>query len=161
MRETEVLTSLAVEASGAERNMFYRRAWAVLLSVIPLLLRRHEANALLPGTVRDEELDYEAHVQAAVKKAKDDPIPSPPELRVIASLTGYVTLLDAIYASLNLLRVQLWPAVQKKTVELFVLQGLDVIPRTAGTPADLIICDDSLVSMVERRMNPQNYEPAF
>ena len=46
-------------------------------------------------------------------------------------------------------------------VQSFVLQGLDVIPLTAGIDAKQISGEDGVVSIVERRMNPQNYEPAF
>ena len=49
--------SLAVAASGAEREAFFRQSWAALVSVVPLLLRRVEGNTLLPGTIREEELD--------------------------------------------------------------------------------------------------------
>ena len=64
MGESNSLTSLAADASGAEAEALIRRSWATLLSVVPLLLRRVEANTLLPGTIRQEELDYDAHVQA-------------------------------------------------------------------------------------------------
>ena len=102
--ESQSLTSLAVEASGAEQEMFVRRAWILLVSVLPLLLRRVEVNTLLPGTVREEELDYYAHVQAAAMKAQNVPVPSPAVLRVAASTMGYVTLLSAMHRSLDLLR---------------------------------------------------------
>ena len=63
--ESQALNSLASEASGAEQATLVRRAWAVL-SVLPLLLRRVEAKTLLPGTVREEELDYHAYVLVAI-----------------------------------------------------------------------------------------------
>ena len=46
-------------------------------------------------------------------------------------------------------------------VESFVLKGLDIIPRTAGISAELIAGENGVVSMVERNMNQQNYDPAF
>ena len=161
MNESTALTNLAVEASAAEREALARRAAAALLLVIPLLLRRIEASTLLPGTIREAELDCEAHVQAALKKAMNKPVPSPAELRASASLVGYNTLLFAMFRSLDFLRGPLWPAAQKRMVESFVLQGLDVIPRTTGIHAHLIAGEDILVAIVERSMNPQYYEPAF
>ena len=55
------LQNLACEASGAEQQALARRSWGVMQSVVNLLLRRLEANTLLPGTAREEELDYEVH----------------------------------------------------------------------------------------------------
>ena len=83
--ESESLNSLNLMASGEEKVAFLRRSWGVLLSVIDLLLRRLEANTLLPGTIREEELDYDAHAKAAVQKAKNQPVPPPAVLRAWAS----------------------------------------------------------------------------
>ena len=47
-----------------------------------------------------------------------------------------------------------------RSVESFVLRGLDVIPRTAGV-ARTIAIENHVVTMVERHMNPRNYDPAF
>ena len=160
--------NLGVEASGAERISLVRRAWNVLLSIIPLLLRRAEANTLLPGTVREEELDYYAHVQAALMKAQNKPVPPPAVLRAVVTLIGYSTLLDAIFMSLKCLgpmspqQVASWPATQERMVESFVLQGLDVVSRTAGIPAAAVNANEGrLVAIFEEYMNPRNYEPAF
>ena len=157
--ESQSLSNLASKASGAEDTLLCR-SWAALVSVLPLLLRRVEANTLLPGTVREDEMDYYAHVQATVKKAKKKPLPPPAALRAVASVLGYVTLLDAMVWSLVLLR-RPYPAAQKRMVESFVLQGLDVIPRTAGISADMLAGEDDLVAMIDQFMNPRRYEPAF
>ena len=53
--ESTSLTGLALAASGAEEKALLRRSFDPLLSLIPLLLRRVEANALLPGKIREEE----------------------------------------------------------------------------------------------------------
>ena len=58
---------------------------------------------------------------------------------------GYTVLLDAMYNSLALLPLPLWPAAQKRMVEKFVLQGLDIILLTAGIPAHLIAGKERLV----------------
>ena len=50
---------------------------------------------------------------------------------------------------------------QKRLVESFVLQGLDIIPLTAGIPVSLIVHEDHLAATIERGMNPRNFEPAF
>ena len=138
MNERMALSGLACEAGGAEKEALLRKMWAALVSVVNLLLRRLEANTLLPGTIRDEELDYEAHVQAAAFKAKNEPVPPHAVLRAVASTVGYFTLLQAMHGSLDLLKAPNWPTVQTRMVESFVLRGLDVIPRTAGISADLI-----------------------
>ena len=161
MGESDSLTALYEEASGAEKELHLRRSWTVLLSLIPPLLRRLEANTLLPGTLRAEELDYDAHVQAAVRIQLKKPVPSLADLRALASTLGYTTLMDAMFRGLSSLRQPLWPAAQKRSVESFVLQGLDVIPRTAGIPAYLIGGEDDLVMVIEKRMSPHAYDPAF
>ena len=132
------------------------------MSLIPLLLRRLEANTLLPGTLREEELDFEAHGQAAIAKAHNKPAPSRAQLRAFASTMGYNTLLNVMSRSLNLLHDPLWPDAQKRMVESFVLQGLNVIPRTAGIPAQMISGEDDLMAMIENpHMNPRVYDPVF
>ena len=161
MCESSSFTSVAEEAGGTEDEALVRRAAAVLLSLIALLLRRLEANALLPGTIREEELDYFAHLQSTLKKAMNKPVPPPAVLRAVASTMGYDTFLSAMYRSLDLLAHPLWPDAQKKMVESFVLQGLDVIPLTAGIPANVIVYEDRLVTIVEEDMDPRWYEPAF
>ena len=161
MDGSESLSSFAVQASGAEREAFARQSWALLLSTIPILLRRFASNTLLPGTIRDEELDFKVHEHAAILKAKSDPVPPPAVLRDLASKMGYDILIDAMARGLDMLLLPWWPAAQKRSVESFVLQGLDVIPRTAGIPASHVTGEEPVVAVMERRMNPRNYGPAF
>ena len=66
-----------------------------------------------------------------------------------------------MFRSLDLLQLPHWPTVQKRMVESFVLQGLDVIPRTAGIPADLITGEDDLVAIIKDRMTPRKYGSSF
>ena len=135
----------------------------MLLAVIRLLQRRVDANKLLPGTIREEELDYDAHVQAAVMKAKNKPVLSPTVLRAAASTMGYVTLVGAMFSSLNMLSQPLWPATQKRMVASFVLQGLDVIPLTVGIPAGWVPAEQNLVDIIEQHitMVPLFVQPYF
>ena len=147
-------------AIGAERADFVRQSWALLFSTIAILLRRLESDTLLFGTVWEEELDYYSHEQAAILKAKNKPVPPLFVLRARAFTMGYGTLLDAMLMSLDLLRCPWWTATQRRSVESFVLQGLDVIPRTAGV-ALTFENEDRLVARIERRMNPRDYDPAF
>ena len=42
-----------------------------------------------------------------------------------------------------------------------MLQGLDVIPRTAGIHADLIAYEDDLVAIIKEKMTPRNFGSAF
>ena len=162
IHESRSLVNLAIDASGAEREALFRRAWAVLLSVIPLLLHRVEANTLLPGTVKEEEMDFAAYVQAAALSTAQNAPPAPPAMRkVYASSMGYNTLLLAMVSSLNLLPGPIFPAVQKRSVESFVLQGLDVIPRTAGVQVAMLAGELHLVAFIEKRNSSQKYDPTF
>ena len=161
MHESEALSHLAQETIGIDQEALLRRSLAVLLSVIILMLRRIEANTLLPGTIREEEQVYFVHAQAALRKAQNLPVSSPKELRSFAQTTGYVTLLHVIFRSLDVLRGPYWLDEQKRMVESFVLQGLDIIPRTAGIHASLIAGEASLVAIVEKGMNPRRYDPTF
>ena len=161
MAESEALNNLNLEAPGEEKVALFRQSWAVLVSLISLLLRRLEANTLLPGTMREEELDFEAHVQATISKAKNEPVPPPAVLREWASTVGYEILLSAMFRSLHLLMLRGWPAAQTTTMESFVLRGLDIIPRTAGIPAESITSEKHLVSIIEEDMNPHDYGATF
>ena len=152
---------LCVATSGAEEATLMLRSWTTLLSRIPLVLRRLEADTLLPGTLREEELVYDAHVQAAAKKATNELVPSPAVLRDWASTMAYTALLLAMYRSLDLLLLPLWPAAQKRMVESFVLKGLDVIPRTAGIPANLISGEGAVVVAVEKLLSQRDYDATF
>ena len=127
------------------------------MSLINLLLRRLEANTLLPGTILQEEIDYAAHTQAAMCKATNKPVPRPAVIRAGVSPMGYITLLNAMIRSLELLTQPYWPVVQKRTVKSFVLQGLDVVPRTAGIPAEQIAGEDNLVAIIKEDMTPRLY----
>ena len=129
---SESLVSIAGEASGAEIEACARQSWALLLSTIDILLRRLESNTLLAGTIREEELVYDVHKQAAMFKARSEAVLPSAVLRVWASSMGYATLLAAMARGLDSLPLPWWPAAQKRSVESFVLRGLDVIPRTAG-----------------------------
>ena len=159
--ESVALAVLSSAASGAEREALTNRALAAQVSLITLLLRRLKADTLLPGTIRDEELDYEAHTQAAGRKATNNPVPSPAVLRTWASTMGYNTLIDAMFKSLNFFIAPHWTAAQRRLVESFVLQGLDVIPRAAGIPANLVTGEDSVVMAIEKFMSPRNYDLSF
>ena len=162
MTESDSLTGLSVAAKVAEAKALQRRSWAVLLSVINLLLRRLEANTLLPGTIREEEMDFSAYEQVAGRKARHElPVPLPAVLRACVSAMGYNTLLQALFRSLDLLRHPAWTQHERKMVESFVLQGLDVIPRTAGVPGEHVAGENRVVSIIEGIMNPRNSDPAF
>ena len=155
------LANIACDASGAEREAFARQSWALLLSTIAILLRRIESNTLLSRTLREEELDYTVHQQAAVFKAENYPVPPPAVLRVWAFTMGYGTLVDAMFRGLDLLPCPWWPAAQKRSVEWFVLRGLDVIPRTAGILAGMIAGEEQLVVSVETLITSRLYDPVF
>ena len=160
MDGNQSLNSIAIRAIGAEGETYAHQSWALLLSAIPILQRRLESNTLLPGTIREEEMAYNAHEQAVCLKAKNKPVPSPAVLRAWASTMGYNTLLDVMFRGLDFLPCPWWPAAQRRSVQSFVLQGLDAIPLTAGV-AHTIAHEAHVVAKIERRMNPRDYDPAF
>ena len=121
MFESDALNNMTVAASGAERPTLRRRSWSTLLSVVALLQRRIAANTLL--AVRKEESDYYAHIVAAAFAAQNKPASQPAVLKNYGSTFGYGVLLDALYRSLDFMMTTfqpLWPAAQRKMVELFV-----------------------------------------
>ena len=159
--ESSALSNLSNKASGGEQWALRQRAWAVLVSLVKLLVRRLADNTILPGTIRDEELDFAVRQQCMVEKTQGNPNPSPTKLRALAPNFGYNTLIGAMGMSLNLSQLPYWPAEQKRMVELFVLQGLDVIPRTAGMPEDVVSHEVNLTSIIVEKMNPRNVDPTF
>ena len=155
------VNSSAFSARGAEQEALLRRSRALLLLAVPILLRRIEANTLLPGSLREEELEYDVHVQAVVKKAKNEPVPPPAILQESASAMGYNVLLCAVIMCLHHLMHAGWTVAERRSVEAFVLRALDVIPRTAEMHAGLTPYEADVVSLMEQYMNTRHFEPAF
>ena len=123
MNESKALASLAATERGAEQAALCRRSWDALLSVLAILQHRLAADTLLPGTVRKEESDYYAHVQAVAFAAQNEPLPSTAALQNSGSTIGCSVLLGALYRSLNFaskLFQSWWPDAQRKVVESFV-----------------------------------------
>ena len=87
--------------SSSEQEALRRRAWAILVPVHALLLRRLANNTLLPGTIKEEEMTYFVRTQAFTRKAMDKPVPS--VLQGLGAVLGYTTLLRAVLHTLNLL----------------------------------------------------------
>ena len=159
MSECMALSRLDAEASGAEKEALLRLSLAVLLSIVTLLLRRLEVDTLLPGSIREEELDYEAHALAAIKKAKNEPALPPAVLRARASTLGYSTVLLAMFRSLDLLPFPYWQQNERKMVLSFVLRGLDIIPRTAGIPANSIAGEKHIVRSSKKTCHRSSMVP--
>ena len=123
IRESEAYVGLSESADGAEQEALFRRSWSALLSVIALLQRRIAADTLLPGTVRKEESEYYAHVQAASCAAQNKPALLPPMLEFVSGAIGYCVFLDALYRSLHFMLTSFqprWPDAQRKIVHSFV-----------------------------------------
>ena len=68
--------------SSSEEVALMQRAWALLVPLHALLLRRLDANTLLPGTNKEEEVTYFARSQACGLRAKDLPVPPEAVLHV-------------------------------------------------------------------------------
>ena len=144
----------------SEQDTLHRRAWAILVTVHAILLRRLADNTLLPGTNKEEEVTYYARSTAFSKKTTDEPVPSEAVLQGLGVVIGYTTLLDAVFYTLALIIEQRGTELPRKSAHSFVLTALDVIPRTAAMQQRLH-SEATLVGVMETHMNPQNFEPAF
>lgn len=96
---------LAAAAAGAEQDALLRRFAAVLRPVVTLVQQRLEINTLLPGTVREEELDFDARVQAMNANLRSVPVPNEVDLRRMASVFGYKLLLRVATRCIGMLEV--------------------------------------------------------
>ena len=159
--EARAMRELAhASTPSSEQETLRRRAWAILVPVHALLLRRLADNTLLPGTIKEEEVTYFARSQAFTLKAMDKRVPSEADLQALGAELGYTTLLDAVFETLNLLLVLRGSALPQESARFFVSTALDAIPRTASIDTRLT-SELALVDMMERRMTPQYYEPSF
>ena len=134
LRVSEVapLRNLAdASTSSSEQDALRRRAWAILVPVRALLLRRLADNTLLPGTIKEEEVTYYARSQAFTKKAAGKPVPSEADLQALGAVLGYEALLITVYQTLALLVELRCVALPQESAHSFVLTALDTIPRTA------------------------------
>ena len=161
MGEATSLRGVAqASTSSSEKEALCRRAWATLVPVHALLLRRLADNTLLPGTNKEEEVTYDARLQAFVLKAQDKPVPSEAVLQGLGATRGYETLLDAVFNTLALLAELRGLGLPLESAQSFVLSALDAIPRTAAMQ-NRLISEANLVVMMETNMKPQNFEPSF
>ena len=152
--EAIALRSLAhVSTSSSEKRALLRRAWALLVPVNALVLRRLADNTLLPGTIKEEEVTYCARSQAFAWKAQDNPVPSEAVLQGFGVVLGYTMLLRAVFQTLNLLVELQDTALQRESAHSFVLTALDAIPRTATLQLSLT-SEAALVEMMETRIKP-------
>ena len=104
MNEVAYLREVASSStSSSEQEALWRRAWALLVPVHALLLRRLADNTLLPGTIKEEEATYYARWQAFTYKAVNNTAVPEAVLQDMGVTLGYGTLLDAVYDTLNLL----------------------------------------------------------
>ena len=160
-READALRNLAhASTSFSEQEVLLRRAWAILVPVHALLLRRLADNMLLPGTIKEEEVMYGARTEAFLCKAMDQPDHTGAFLQSVGVVFGYATLLDAVYVTLALLGELQGSALSRESAHSFVLTALDAIPRTA-TMQNRLMSEADLVVMMKTHMKPQNFEPSF
>ena len=159
--EVRSLRGLAcASTTPSEKTALWRRAWAILVPVHALLLRRLADNTLLPGTIKEEEVTYYARLQAFTLKAQDKPIPSEAVLQYLSVAFGYKTLLSAVCITLALLFELHGSGLSRDSAHSFVLTALDAIPRTATMQHNLQ-SETDLVALIEQDMKPQYFEPSF
>ena len=163
LRVTEAIAlrgMASTSTSSAEQEALLRRAWAILVPVSAILLRRLADNTLLPDTNTEEEVTYYARSQAFARKAQDKPVLSEADLQGLGVVFGYTTLMKAVYNTLALLVEVQGSLMTRESAHSFVLTALDVIPRTA-TMQHKLQSEASLVAMMETHMKPQYFEPSF
>ena len=161
VEEAAALRGMArASTSSTDKEALLRRAWAVLVPVHALLLRRLADNTLLPGTIKEEEVTYYARSQAFAWKAADKPVPSEAVLQRVGVVLGYETLLRAVFHTLNLLDELRGSSLSRESARSFVLTALDAVPRTATLQAKLP-SEAALVDVIETLVTPQNFEPSF
>ena len=159
--EATSLRELACEStSSSEQEALRQHAWAILVPVHALLLRRLAHNTLLPDTIREEEVTYYARSQAFARKAADVPATSETFLQGLGAVLGYQTLLKTVCMTLALLMELRGSALPRESAHSFVMTALDAIPRMATMQYN-IMAEADLVAMMEAHMKPQNFEPSF
>ena len=89
--------------SDTEVASLRRRAWALLLPLHALLLRRVAANTLLLGTLREEESEFGANVESFAYRAVNKPAPTNAHLQAVGRLVGYKVLLEVVASTVKLL----------------------------------------------------------
>ena len=165
LRVTEAMSlsnHAQASTSSLEQEGLRRRAWAILVPVHALLLRRLADNTLLPGTIKEEEVTYDARSQAFAYKAQGKaPVPSEAVLQAQGVALGYETLLKAVSVTLVLLEALRGSALPRKCAHSFVLTALDAIPRTAAMQRRSSQSEENFVGMMETQIHPQYLEPAF
>ena len=161
LSEATSLRNLASTSTSApEQEALLRRAWAILVPVHALFLRRIADNTLMPGTNTEAEVTYLAHSEAFGLKAMDKPVPSKAVLRGFGVVLGYSALMKAVDLTLALLMDLRDSALPRESAQFFVLTALDAIPRTATMDTSLK-SEMTLVAVMETHMNPQNFERSF
>ena len=118
-----------------------------MLPLNAVLLRRHAANTLMPGFLRWEELEYDAHARSLVRKAKNRHV-SRGELQGYGQSFGYSSCIGAAATTLKLLRIEGWSRDEVTRAQLFILDALDVVPLTAGSRV-VVDYEPTLVAFVE------------
>ena len=141
------------------KGVLYRRAWAILVPVHALLLRRLADKTLLPGNIKEEEVMHDACSQAFVCQAKDKAVPSEVVLQRMGATLGYETLLKAVFHTLALINELRGSVLPRERAHSFVLKALDAIPRTAMLQ-DRLQIEADLVATIETQMKPQIFEPS-
>ena len=159
VQESLSLSSLGIRASGAEREALKRASWNALLAAVAILQRRLADDTLLPGAMRANEEEYSLRALLCVEKAAGRAAPRAASFHLASQVEGYSTLVSALLKSLDFLRLQ-WPAAQRRSVESFALQALDVIPRTANITIT-VATEHHVVTLFEQFMSPRAYGSAF
>ena len=124
MRAQAALNGVPAEEIATLRST----AWEIAKGVLPLLLRRIEANTLLPGRCTKEEVEYFRQYNDEDLKANDAPALSARERAVLGFAVGSATAFEAARSVLiNLYKYQLPSNEERRSAEAFVLHIVDLI----------------------------------
>ena len=129
--------------------------WELAKGVVPLLLRRIEANTLLPGRCTKEEVEYYRRYDDALCTRFQGPAISADEVTRLSFTVGLATALDAAFLMLSrltqatALEAEPLSAAERGAGEAFVSHAVDLIlpaSRSLGT----IYSDEEMRWIFER-----------
>ena len=165
--EATSLRELTTTSPPSEQEALRQRAWAILVPVHALLLRRLADNTLLPGTIEEEEVTYNKRVQAFIRKMNGKPVISEALLQLLGGVLGYATLLQAVSTTMVLLVELRINGLPRERAHSFVLTALDAIPRSATTRNRLtgvvvhVGSEATLVMVIELNRTHRTTSPPF
>ena len=135
----KVYSQASVKGMPADEALVLESAaWEIVSGVLPLLLRRLDANTLLPGRCTKEEVDYYRRFDEALGTTLRSPAMSAHEVTLLSFAVGFATILQAAHLTVSHFygsRVPL-SVDARRAAEAFVSNVIDLMlpaSRSLGT----------------------------